>query len=147
MDNHSKEIRSYNMSRIRSCNTNPEETVRKYLFSKGFRFRKNDKRYSGKPDIVLPKYKTIIFVHGCFWHCHAGCSDFVQPKSNNNYWQEKLERNRTRDSENIEKLRNSGWRVIIIWECELKKPACYERLERLYEEIVQFASDLGCLNK
>jgi len=134
-DTHSPQVRSYNMSRIRSSNTKPEEIVRKNLFSKGFRFRKNDKRFPGKPDIVLPKYKTIIFVHGCFWHCHIGCPDFVQPKSNENYWQEKLERNRIRDNENIEKLRNHGWRVIIIWECELKKSVCCERLERLYAEI------------
>ena len=135
-DTHSPQVRSYNMSRIRSSNTKPEETVRKYLFSKGFRFRKNDKRYPGRPDIVLPKYKTIIFVHGCFWHCHAGCPDFVLPKSNHDYWKEKLERNRNRDCENIEKLRNSGWRVIVVWECEIRKFVCYERLERLYVEII-----------
>ena len=134
-DTHSPQVRSYNMSRIRSNNTKPEEAVRKYLFSQGFRFRKNDKRYPGKPDIVLPKYKTIIFVHGCFWHCHTGCLDFVQPKSNRSYWQEKLERNQIRDNENIEKLRNMGWRVIVVWECELKKPVCNERLERLCAEI------------
>ena len=134
-DTHSPQVRSYNMSRIRSKNTKPEETVRKHLFSQGFRFRKNDKRYPGKPDIVLPKYKTIIFVHGCFWHCHTGCLDFIQPKSNQNYWQEKLERNQIRDSENIEKLHGKGWRVIVVWECELKKPVCTQRLERLCAEI------------
>ena len=120
-DNHTPQVRSYNMSRIRSNNTEPEETVRKFLFSKGFRYRKNDRRFPGKPDIVLPKYKTIVLVHGCFWHCHAGCADYVQPKSNQDYWNKKLERNRIRDSENIIKLQTDGWRVIIVWECELKK--------------------------
>ena len=134
-DTHSPQVRSYNMSRIRSSNTKPEETVRKYLFSKGFRFRKNDKRYPGKPDIVLPKYKAIVFIHGCFWHCHAGCTNFVQPQTNQSYWQEKLERNRIRDSENIEKLSNSGWHIIVVWECELKESVCYQRLERLCAEI------------
>ena len=127
------------MSRIRNKDTKPEEIVRKHLFSKGFRYRKNDKRYSGKPDIVLPKYMTIIFIHGCFWHCHAGCPDYVQPKSNQNYWQKKLERNRIRDGENIIKLRNSGWHTIIVWECELSKPRRQDIIEELVAEILSFA--------
>jgi DNA mismatch endonuclease (patch repair protein) len=138
-DNHSPQVRSYNMSRIRGVNTKPEEVVRKYLHLKGFRYRKNDKRYPGKPDIVLPKYRTIIFVHGCFWHCHGGCPDFIQPKSNQGYWQEKLNRNRIRDEENISKLRSGGWRVIIVWECELTKQRRQESLDRLASEIVQIA--------
>jgi DNA mismatch endonuclease (patch repair protein) len=89
---HSKEVRSYNMSRIRSKDTKPEEIVRKFLFSKGFRYRKNDRRYPGCPDIVLPKYRTVVFINGCFWHCHEGCSDFVIPKSNQGYWVPKLEK-------------------------------------------------------
>ena len=97
MDNHTKEVRSYNMSRIRSVNTKPEEIVRKYLFSKGLRFRKNVKKLSGKPDIVLPKYKTVIFVNGCFWHGHQGCRYFVMPKSNTEYWYKKLNHNIERD--------------------------------------------------
>jgi DNA mismatch endonuclease (patch repair protein) len=124
------------MSRIRSNNTKPEELIRAFLFSKGFRFRKNDKRYTGKPDIVLPKYKTIIFVHGCFWHCHAGCPDYVQPKSNQDYWQPKLTRNRIRDAENIAALRSDGWRVLIVWECELKKQCRQETFEKLVEQIL-----------
>ena len=134
-DNHSKEVRSYNMSRIRSKDTKPEEIVRKYLFSRGFRFRKNDKRYPGHPDIVLPKYKTVIFINGCFWHCHEGCKYYVVPKSNPEYWIPKLDRNRARDVANIEVLRNDGWNVVIVWECELKKPVQQERLEKLYNEI------------
>ena len=134
-DNHSKEVRSYNMSRIRSKDTKPEEIVRKYLFSIGFRFRKNDKRYPGHPDIVLPKYKTVIFVNGCFWHCHEGCKYYVVPKSNPEYWIPKLDRNRERDITNIELLRNDGWNVIIVWECELKKSVRQKRLEKLTSEI------------
>lgn len=119
MDNHTVEQRHYNMSRINSKNTKPEEQVRKFLFAHGFRYRKNDKRYPGHPDIVLPKYKTVIFVNGCFWHIHD-CKEFVLPKSNLDYWLPKLERNKQRDKENIEKLQSLGWNVIIVWECELK---------------------------
>ncbi|WP_080610113.1 very short patch repair endonuclease [Dehalococcoides mccartyi] len=136
-DNHSPQVRSYNMSRIRSKNTKPEAIVRSYLFSVGFRFRKNDKRYLGKPDIVLPKYKTIVFVHGCFWHCHENCSDFVLPKSHSDYWLPKLERNRIRDAENVAELRKIGWRVMIVWECELKKDCRQEKLEKLATKICQ----------
>ncbi len=119
MDNHSIEQRHYNMSRINSKNTKPEEIVRKFLFANGFRYRKNDKRYPGHPDIVLPKYKTVIFVNGCFWHMHD-CKEFVLPKSNLEYWLPKLERNKQRDKENVEKLQSFGWNVIVVWECKLK---------------------------
>jgi len=143
-DNHTPQVRSYNMSRIRSKNTKPEELVRKYLFSRSLRYRKNDKRYPGKPDMVFPKYKTVVFIHGCFWHCHQGCSDFVMPKSRVDYWKEKLERNRQRDLEHIAALEANGWRVLVVWECELKKAVYDERLIRLYIEIIsalQMASD------
>ena len=126
--------RSENMSRIRSTNTKPEEIVRKYLFSHGFRYRKNDKRYPGKPDIVLPKYHTIIFVNGCFWHMH-GCSRSRLPRSNQEYWKPKIERNIQRDAENQQKLEADGWNVIVVWECELKKRTAEERLSRLRDEI------------
>lgn len=126
--------RSENMSRIRSTNTKPEEIVRKYLFSHGFRYRKNDKRYPGKPDIVLPKYRTIIFVNGCFWHMH-GCSRSRLPRSNQEYWKPKIERNIQRDAENQQKLEADGWKVIVVWECELKKRMAEERLSRLCSEI------------
>jgi len=139
-DNHSPEVRHFNMSRIRSKNTKPEDTVRKYLFKHGLRYRKNDKRYPGKPDIVLPKFRTIIFVHGCFWHCHEGCADFVVPKSNTDYWIPKLERNRLRDAANIETLRQEGWRVLVIWECELKRSVCEGRLKQLFETIISSKS-------
>lgn len=126
--------RSENMSRIRSTNTKPEEIVRKYLFSHGFRYRKNDKRYPGKPDIVLPKYRTIIFVNGCFWHMH-GCSRSRLPRSNQDYWTPKIARNIQRDAENQQKLEADGWKVIVVWECELKKRIAEERLSRLCDEI------------
>lgn len=138
-DNHSPSVRSYNMSRIRSKDTKPEELVRKYLFSRGLRYRKCDKRYPGKPDIVFPKYRTAIFVNGCFWHCHDACQGFVMPKSRLDYWQPKLERNRQRDFEHIAKLHTIGWNVITVWECELKKNVRDERLTRLYDEIIAFS--------
>lgn len=134
-DNLTVENRRYNMTQIKSANTKPEELVRKFLFSQGFRYRKNDKRFPGKPDIVLPKYKTIIFVHGCFWHCHDGCPDFVLPKSNHDYWHPKLEKNRLRDAEHIRHLAEIGWKVIIVWECELKKQNRETRLIQLCKEI------------
>ena len=126
--------RSENMSRIRSTNTKPEEIVRKYLFSHGFRYRKNDKRYPGKPDIVLPKYRTIIFVNGCFWHMH-GCSRSRLPRSNRDYWKPKIERNIERDAEDRRRLEADGWKVIVIWECELKKRILEERLSKLCKDI------------
>ncbi len=120
MDVHSKETRSYNMSRIKNKNTKPEELVRKFLFSKGLRYRKNDKRLPGHPDIVLPKYKTVIFVNGCFWHGHQGCKYFVWPKSNEEFWKHKIGSNIERDKKNISALKQLGWNVLTIWECELK---------------------------
>lgn len=136
-DNHTPEVRSYNMSRIRSSNTKSEDFVRKFLFSKGLRYRKNDKRYPGKPDALFLKYRTAVFVNGCFWHSHEGCPGFVMPKSRIDYWKPKLERNRLRDEENIKALENDGWRVIVVWECELKKDVREERLNKLYAEITQ----------
>lgn len=135
-DNQSKEARSYNMSQIRSENTKPEEIVRKYLFSEGFRYRKNDKHYPGHPDIVLPKYKTIIFVNGCFWHKHEGCRFFAWPKSNTEYWENKINRNHERDKLVQSELRSAGWKVIIVWECEIKnKKNAEKRLKLLREQI------------
>ena len=112
--------RSYNMSQIHNNNTKPEEIVRKYLFARGFRYRKNDPRFPGKPDIVLPKYKTVIFVNGCFWHKHEACKYFSWPKNNAAFWKAKIEQNVDRDTRNISILTAMGWQVLIIWECELK---------------------------
>lgn len=135
VDKVSKEIRSYNMSQIRSKDTKPEILVRSFLFSKGLRFRKNDKRYPGSPDIVLPKYKTIVFVHGCFWHLHEGCKYAVMPKSNVDFWQKKLYRNRERDENNKNILEEMGWKVLIVWECQLKKDNMQQTLNTLYDQI------------
>ena len=120
MDVHDKETRSYNMSQIKGKNTKPEELVRKYLFARGFRYRKNDKRLPGTPDIVLPKYRTVIFVNGCFWHGHKGCRYFVWPKNNAEIWKNKIESNISRDRKNAETLKDQGWKVIVVWECDLK---------------------------
>lgn len=138
-DVHSKKTRSYNMSQISSKDTAPETIVRKYLFSRGLRYRKNDQRYPGRPDIVLPKHKTIVFVNGCFWHKHIGCRYYVPPKSNCDFWDSKLEANRQRDIRNISTLRSNGWNVIVVWECELKKEKRAERLDHLFDQIVSSA--------
>lgn len=135
MDVHDKATRSYNMSRIKGKNTKPEELVRKYLFSKGFRYRKNDKRLPGSPDIVLPKYKTVIFVNGCFWHGHEGCRYFVWPKSNPEFWKNKIEANIVRDKKNIQLLQSQGWCVLVVWECELKTKSRKATLENIYRDI------------
>ena len=118
-DVHNQKVRSYNMSRIKGTDTKPEEIARKYLFSKGFRYRKNDKRYPGKPDIVLPKFRTVIFINGCFWHKHEGCRYFVWPKSNEEFWKNKINANAARDQKNYDLLEQQGWNTIIVWECEI----------------------------
>ena len=135
MDNRSKEARSRNMSNIPSKNTKPEETVRKYLFAQGFRYRKNVSKLPGKPDIVLPKYKTAVFVNGCFWHGHEGCKYFVPPKTNTEFWYAKFQYNQEIDARNYQKLRDLGWRILIVWECEIRHGDADKRLEQLVEEI------------
>ena len=119
------------MSCIKGKNTKPEEIVRKYLFSQGFRYRKNDKRLPGTPDIVLPKYKTVIFVNGCFWHGHQGCRYFVVPKTNTEFWMNKIDTNRIRDQKKMSELETMGWKVIVIWECELKPGKQDDTLEKI----------------
>lgn len=118
-DTISPERRSWNMSRIRGKDTSTEIKVRKYLFSRGFRYRKNVKTLPGKPDIVLPKYRTVVFVHGCFWHRHEGCKKASVPKTRQEYWLPKFERNTENDRKHTEELQASGWKVIVIWECEV----------------------------
>ena len=133
-DNHSKEVRSRNMSHIRSTNSKPEETVRKILFSHGFRYRKNVRTLPGKPDIVLPKYKTVIFVNGCFWHQH-GCKFTSRPKSNPEFWNAKFDNNIVRDIKTNWELSLQGFRVATVWECSIKYD--FERtIERLKAFIV-----------
>ena len=132
-----KESRSYNMSRIAGKDTKPEELVRKYLFSKGFRYRKNVRKLPGTPDLVLPKYRTVIFVNGCFWHGHEGCKYFVWPKNNAEFWRQKIETNISRDQRKEAQLRDMGWNVMIVWECELRSPKRQETLEMLEKELYQ----------
>ena len=131
------------MSRIKGKNTKPEEIVRKYLFSQGFRYRKNDPKLPGKPDIVLPKYRTVVFVNGCFWHQHD-CRFFVWPKSNAVFWNNKIKSNTERDIRNYKLLQEKGWNTIVIWECELKKEKRLETLEKLSRKLNEMA-DHRCL--
>lgn len=135
-DTHSKEVRSMNMSHIRSTNSKPEEKVRKFLFSKGLRYRKNVRNLPGCPDLVFRKYKTVVFVNGCFWH-HHDCGRFVWPSSNEEYWHKKIDRNVERDAQNTKELMGMGWRVLTIWECELKKTVAEKNLLELYEQIIR----------
>lgn len=132
-----KESRSYNMSRISGKDTKPEELVRRYLFSKGFRYRKNVRKLPGAPDLVLPKYRTAIFVNGCFWHGHEGCKYFVWPKSNIEFWRKKIETNIFREQRKEAELRDMGWNVLIVWECELRPPKRQATLERLENKLRQ----------
>ncbi len=134
-DVHSPETRSFNMSQIKGKNTKPEELVRRYLFSQGFRYRKNVNTLPGKPDIVLPKYKTCIFVNGCFWHKHEGCRYFVWPKNNAEFWKKKITGNVDRDLRQQNELRLLGWNVVVIWECELKKDRFNETMASVEDKI------------
>lgn len=121
MDTFSKEKRSWVMSRIRSCDTSPEKIVRSYLHACGYRFRLCNKKLPGNPDIILPRFHTVVFVHGCFWHQCPYCKEGRLPKSNLPYWEEKLKKNQERDSKNIKKLKKLGWKIIVICNCQLKE--------------------------
>ena len=140
-DVHSAYTRSYNMSCIHGKDTKPEELVRKYLFSKGFRYRKNDARLPGKPDIVLPKYRAVVFVNGCFWHGHAGCRYFVWPKNNSEFWKKKIDGNVARDERTYKLLCDLGWRVFVVWECELKPSVAEKTLTSLICYIKQVVTN------
>lgn len=140
-DVHSKEVRSYNMSRIRSKNTKPELIVRRYLFAAGYRFRLHRKDLPGKPDIVLPKYRTVIFVHGCFWHGHEGCKYYVVPKTKTEWWLNKIGRNRKMDIEHILKLKSDKWNIIVLFECELKKDRIGSTLSSVVKKLNKIQSE------
>ena len=131
-DVHTSEIRSYNMSRIRSKDTKPELLVRKFLFGKGFRYRLHDKKLPGMPDIVLPKYKTVMFIHGCFWHGHEGCNYFVIPKTRTDWWLNKINRNKDNDAKVSKSLMEHGWKILTIWECELRDTKKINILNNIY---------------
>lgn len=137
-DVHSKQVRSYNMSMIRSKNTKPEMIVRRYLFSSGFRYRVNVQGIKGKPDIVFTKYRIVIFINGCFWHGHPNCKIFVLPKTNTEWWKNKIETTRKRDEKNQQLLKAEGWHVIVIWECQLKKKNRLKTLQWLSLQISRY---------
>src|ERR1035437_9404674 len=127
-DIHSTAVRSYNMSQIKGKNTKPEMLVRKFLFANGFRYRLHDKKLPGKPDIVLPKYKTVIFVNGCFWHGHENCKYYILPKTRAEWWKDKIEKNRLNDALKHKMLEDLNFKVIIVWECEIKNKSIYSGL-------------------
>ena len=134
-DSMSPEQRHFCMSQIHSASTKPELRLRNALWHRGFRYLVNDKRLPGKPDIVFPKYRTVIFVHGCFWHGHSGCIKYRIPKTNSDFWISKITRNQQRDQEVWRQLEAKGWAVIIVWECELKKEHLSETVDSVVARI------------
>ncbi|MBQ9386248.1 MAG: DNA mismatch endonuclease Vsr [Bacteroidaceae bacterium] len=134
--------RHYCMSRIRGKATKPELFVRQWLWSNGYRYRLNVKSVPGKPDIILRKYRTAIFVNGCFWHGHEGCSKYVVPKSNTEFWASKITRNRERDQRNYKDLHDAGWQVIVIWECQLNKSIIESTMNNVEHMLNQFLLEL-----
>jgi DNA mismatch endonuclease, patch repair protein len=137
-DVHSKEIRSYNMSRIKSKDTKPEMLVRKFLFSNGFRYRLHSKNLPGKPDIILPKYRAVIFIHGCFWHGHEGCKYFVIPKTRTDWWLSKIKGNQRNDKIKANLLKKEGWKIITIHECQLKIKKKEKTLKSILKRLSQY---------
>ena len=134
-DVHDQKTRSYNMSQIKGKNTKPEMLVRRFLFSKGFRYRLHVKDLPGKPDLVLPKYKTVIFINGCFWHGHEGCRYYVVPKTRTEWWLAKINGNKQKDGENFLKLIEIHWKIVTIFECELKGEQLKKTLIKLLDEL------------
>ena len=135
-DVHSKATRSYNMSRIKGKNTKPEMLVRRFLHANGYRYRLHDKKLPGKPDIVLPKYKTVIFVHGCFWHGHKNCKYFVVPKTRTEWWLNKINGNIANDAKASKALKKEAWKIINLWECNLKGVKGEKTLQKLLKKII-----------
>ena len=134
-DVHSKEIRSFNMSRIKGKNTKPEMLVRKFLHANGFRYKLHDKSLPGKPDIVLPKYHTVIFINGCFWHGHKNCKYFVVPKTRTDWWLNKINGNIANDTKSLKALKKEGWKIITIWECNLQPAKVEKTLNALLKKL------------
>ena len=139
-----KEQRHLNMASIRSGSTTPELQLRRSLWRQGFRYRINDKRLPGRPDIVFSKYRTVVFVHGCFWHGHKDCKYYTVPKTNTEFWVAKVARNQERDQEVWRKLEAKGWNVIIVWECQLKKAVLDDTVNRVAAEIRHNGEVLRC---
>ena len=136
-------VRSYVMSRVKGKNTKPEMLVRRYLYAKGFRYRLHDKNLPGKPDIVLKKYRTLIFINGCFWHAHENCRHFKVPETNTKFWRKKIGKNVLNDLRNHQALEELGWRVLVLWTCELKPKVREKRLEALEREILNGMDQSG----
>lgn len=134
-DVHTREQRSFNMSRIKGKDTKPEMLVRKYLHAQGFRYKLHDKTLPGKPDLVLPKYKTVIFIHGCFWHGHKNCKYFKMPQTRTEWWTDKINKNIANDEKAIKLLVNDGWKIITLWECNLKKTNFEQTLTTLLKTL------------
>lgn len=140
-DVHDKKTRSFNMSRIKGKDTKPEMLVRKFLFSKGWRYRLHDKKLPGKPDLVFRKLKTVILVHGCYWHGHEDCRYFVIPKTRTEWWLDKIGKNKKRDKDNLLKLKKEGWKVITVYECELKPSNREKTLDKLHKKLDGVSND------
>ena len=136
-DVHDKKTRSFNMSRIKSKDTQPEILVRKFLFRKGFRYKLHDRSLPGKPDLVFPKYKTVVFIHGCFWHGHEGCKYFVIPQTRRKWWTDKINRNKQLDTEHVRQLKQMRWKIITVFECKLKPKSREKTLNQLAMRLVK----------
>ena len=134
-DVHTKEQRSYNMSRIKGKDTKPEMLVRRFLHANGFRYKLHDKSLPGKPDIVLPKYCTVIFVNGCFWHGHHNCKYYVVPKTRTDWWLNKINTNKANDAKAIKALKKAGWKIFNVWECNLKPAKVEKTLNTLLKKL------------
>ena len=132
---HDKITRSYNMLRIRATNTKPELLVRKFLLAQGFRYKLHDKTLPGKPDLVFSRYKTVTFIHGCFWHGHANCKYFVVPKTRTDWWLNKINTNSTNDLKAMKALKKEGWKIITVWECDLKPTKVEKTLASLLKKL------------
>lgn len=134
-DVHNKATRSYNMSQIRSSNTQPEMLVRKFLHANGYRYSLHNKKLPGKPDIALNKYKIIVFIHGCFWHGHANCKYFKIPQTRTQWWTDKINTNKANDAKAVKALKKEGWKVIVVWECRLKSAKVERTLTALLNKL------------
>ena len=141
MDNISPEKRHQVMARIPSKNTRPEKQIRSVLFKAGFRYRICDKCYPGKPDLIFPHYYAVIFINGCFWHAHENCSQFRFPKSNQEFWKKKFERNKERDAENLKYYQEQCWRVCLVWECSIRGKNSRQRIEQVTNQIIEWLEE------
>ncbi|MBO4319205.1 MAG: DNA mismatch endonuclease Vsr, partial [Treponema sp.] len=133
--------RHINMSRIRSKDTKPEKEIRSALFKAGFRYRICDKRYPGRPDIIFPKYFAVIFINGCFWHAHDRCEYFRFPRSNQEFWRKKFERNKERDARVIKAYQDECWRICVVWECAIRGKNSRRKKEKVTEQIIQWLEE------